>query len=102
MSRRVVWLLALVAGVTVANLYYAQPLLHLIGRSLGVSPEDAGLLVAASQLGYAVSKVLMLRVRETTPSRWELALNEGSATGLVSWLESAPPGRIGYRRGLDR
>ena len=58
--------------------------------------------VTESQLGYAVAKVLMLRVREATPSRWELALNEGSATGLVSWLESAPPGRIGYRRGLDR
>ncbi|MGB3955814.1 MAG: DUF2550 domain-containing protein [Brooklawnia sp.] len=57
--------------------------------------------VSESKLGYAFARVVTLRARGQNPERWELAVNEGSATGLVSWLESAPPGRIGYRRGLD-
>lgn len=54
--------------------------------------------VSESRLGYATSKILVLRVRDDTPGLWSLALNEGSAMGLVSWLESAPPGQVGYRR----
>lgn len=57
--------------------------------------------VTESRLGYATSMILALRVSGGTPDHWELALNEGSAMGLVSWLESAPPGQGGYRRGWD-
>lgn len=58
--------------------------------------------VTESQLGYATAKILGLRVRGKQPEYWYLALNEGSAMGLVSWLESAPPGQqVGYRRRLD-
>lgn len=31
--------------------------------------------------------------------QWELALTPASATGLMSWLESAPPGAVGYPGG---
>jgi predicted MFS family arabinose efflux permease len=44
----------------VANLYYAQPLLHVIARDLGVSSGAAGLLVTASQIGYAAGIVLLV------------------------------------------
>lgn len=55
-----------------------------------------------SSLGYAFSTILTLQVTGEVEESWELALNEGSAMGLVSWLESAPPGRqLGYRRRLD-
>lgn len=69
MSRRVVFLLALVAGISVANLYYAQPLLHLIGDSLGTSPETAGLLVAGSQLGYAVGLLFLVPLGDLVERR---------------------------------
>lgn len=64
-----------------------------------VSMHDAD--VSESRLGYAFSKIVELRVRGDGLDGWELALNEGSATGLISWLESAPPGPGGYRRSLD-
>lgn len=51
-----------------------------------------------STLGYATSKIVGLRVLDESPEFFELAMNEGSAMGLVSWLESAPPGEVGYRR----
>ncbi len=68
-NRRVVFLLALVAGISVANLYYAQPLLHLIGDSLGTSPETAGLLVAGSQLGYAVGLLFLVPLGDLVERR---------------------------------
>ena len=53
-----------------------------------------------SRQGYAFSKVLVL-VRSDLPEvRWSLAMNAGSATGLVSWLEAAPPGGVAYRPDL--
>lgn len=58
--RYLVALLALAMGAGVANLYYAQPLLHTIGAALGVSDGTAGLLVTASQIGYAAGLVLLV------------------------------------------
>jgi predicted MFS family arabinose efflux permease len=60
MERRLVLLLAVACGAAVANLYYAQPLLNTIARDLGVSPAAAGLLVTASQIGYAVGLVALV------------------------------------------
>jgi predicted MFS family arabinose efflux permease len=60
LDRRLVVLLAIACGVAVANLYYAQPLLDVIARDLGVSSGAAGLLVTTSQVGYAVGLVLLV------------------------------------------
>jgi predicted MFS family arabinose efflux permease len=51
------WLIILLAtsiGVIAANLYYAQPLVALISRSLGIPAEAAGLVVTLTQLGYGI------------------------------------------------
>jgi len=60
MSRRLVLLLAVTCGAAAANLYYAQPLLDTIGQAFGVSDGVAGLLVTASQIGYATGLVLLV------------------------------------------
>jgi predicted MFS family arabinose efflux permease len=52
LSRRVVALLAVTAGAAVANLYYIQPLLNLVGDAFGVSDGTAGILVTCAQVGY--------------------------------------------------
>jgi predicted MFS family arabinose efflux permease len=59
-SRRLVALLAITAGTAVANLYYAQPLLHTLGRALSVSDGTAGLLVTIAQLGYVIGLALLV------------------------------------------
>lgn len=51
-------LLAICAGTSVANLYYAQPLLHLIGGGLGDFPR-VGWIPVATQLGYTLG-ILMI------------------------------------------
>ena len=60
LSPRLVRLMAVTCAVTVANLYYAQPLLHSIAVSLHVSEGSASLLVTAGQLGYAAGLLFIV------------------------------------------
>jgi predicted MFS family arabinose efflux permease len=59
-SSRLVVLLAVACGATVANLYYAQPLLDTIARALGTSSGTAGLLVTATQAGYVTGLLFIV------------------------------------------
>ncbi len=52
--------MAVSCGAAVANIYYAQPLLSTIARDFSVSDGTAGLLVTASQVGYAAGLVLLV------------------------------------------
>ena len=84
LDRRLVLLLAIACGAAVANLYYAQPLLDVIARDLGVSPGAAGLLVTASQVGYAAGLVLLVPLGDLVDRRrmvWRLLLV--TAAGMV-------------------
>ncbi|GLY86810.1 MFS transporter [Actinoallomurus iriomotensis] len=60
LSRALVRLLALTCGVTIANIYYAQPLVHGIAHDLGTADSSAGALVTATQLGYAAGLLLVV------------------------------------------
>ncbi|MCI2423246.1 MFS transporter [Saccharopolyspora sp. K220] len=53
MTRALMVLFAVASGAAVGSLYYAQPLLDIIARDLHVGEGTAGLLVTATQLGYA-------------------------------------------------
>jgi predicted MFS family arabinose efflux permease len=55
-----VLLMAVACGAAVANIYYAQPLLSTIAHEFSVSDGTAGLLVTASQVGYAIGLVLLV------------------------------------------
>src|SRR6059058_1998597 len=59
-SRRLVLLLAVTCGAAVANLYDAQPLLHTLAPEFSVSQSTAGLLVTASQVGYAIGLAFLV------------------------------------------
>jgi len=52
--------MAIACGAAVANIYYAQPLLSTIASDFSVSDGTAGLLVTASQVGYAAGLVLLV------------------------------------------
>jgi predicted MFS family arabinose efflux permease len=61
--------MAVTCAVTVANLYYAQPLLHAISGGLHVSGSAASLLVTASQLGYAAGLLFIVPAGDITRRR---------------------------------
>lgn len=53
LSDTVLYLMSLSAGLVAANLYYNQPLLHLISVSFGVTESAVSHVALATQLGYA-------------------------------------------------
>ncbi len=53
-------LLALIAGITVANLYYNQPLLGMIARDLGVSEFTVNQIPMITQVGYAAGLLFLV------------------------------------------
>ena len=53
-------LLAVACGATVANLYYAQPLLNTLAHAFSVSQGTAGLLITISQIGYVLGLALLV------------------------------------------
>ena len=61
--------LAVSVGVIAANLYYAQPLVSLISRSIGLRPEIAGLVVTLTQLGYGLGVLCLVPLGDILESR---------------------------------
>lgn len=52
--------------------------------------------VEASSL-YVGQRIVALHTSDDSDSQvWELAMSAESLTGLLSWLEAAPPGVVGY------
>jgi predicted MFS family arabinose efflux permease len=67
--RLITILLAFACGASVANLYYAQPLLNLIGHSFGVGQGTATIVVTATQIGYALGLALLLPLGDLLENR---------------------------------
>ena len=59
-SRTVIWLMTIISGLVVANIYYNQPLLSLISEDLQVSEAAAGKISVLTQLGYAAGLLLIV------------------------------------------
>jgi predicted MFS family arabinose efflux permease len=60
MPRAMVLLFAMACGVSVANVYYAQPLLDALAAEFGFSQAAVGVVVTATQLGSALALVLVV------------------------------------------
>jgi predicted MFS family arabinose efflux permease len=56
--------IAFATGGLVANLYYAQPLIGLIGPELGIRPDLAGAIVSITQIGYGVGLFLLVSLAD--------------------------------------
>src|SRR6201996_7199746 len=69
MTRTLTLLFAVAGGAAVGNLYYVQPLLAVIAASLHVGNATAGLLVTATQVGYATGLVLIVPLGDVRDRR---------------------------------
>ncbi len=56
----ILWSLAIIAGISVANLYYNQPLLSMIRHELGISEFKANLISMVTQIGYAIGLLFII------------------------------------------
>ncbi len=79
--------LAIATGVTVANIYYAQPLIGDISRSFGLDLSNAGLIVTTLQLGYVAGLIFLVPLGDLIENRLLILLTLGGV--LISLLLSA-------------
>jgi predicted MFS family arabinose efflux permease len=88
--RLVMLLLAFACGASVANLYYAQPLLGLIEHSFAVSGGTAALVVTVTQIGYAAGLAFLLPLGDLLENR-RLASRTLVITALALAAAAAAP-----------
>ena len=68
----------------VANLYYAQPVLHQVARSFHSGPGPTSSIIAATQIGYAAGLLLVVPLGDLHPrTHWWTRLFLVSAVALV-------------------
>lgn len=65
----VVWLLAITAGLSVANVYYAQPLLDAMAHSFHVPQASIGIVITMTQLGYGAGLLLLVPLGDLVDAR---------------------------------
>jgi predicted MFS family arabinose efflux permease len=69
LSRSLVALIAVATGAVVANLYYAQPVLHQVARSFHSGPGPTSSIITATQIGYAAGLLLIVPLGDLHPRR---------------------------------
>ncbi|MDA8073540.1 MAG: MFS transporter [Actinomycetota bacterium] len=89
LRQSLVLVMAVATGLTVANDYFAQPLLPVIGRDLHMSAGAAGLIVTVAQLGYAAGLLLVLPLGDILERRrLVVGLSLATAAALVGFALS--------------
>lgn len=83
LSRWVIFVLALGAGFSVAAIYYAQPLLPLIGQDLHLSITGMGLVPTLTQAGYALGILFLLPLGDRYDRRTLILLKSLSLAVLL-------------------
>ena len=83
----VIFILALGAGFSVASIYYAQPLLPLIGANLHLSVEGMGLVPTLTQAGYALGISISAAARRPPRSPNAYPAEKRRAGGPVATLQ---------------
>jgi len=69
MSSGLAWLFACAAGMSVANVYYAQALLDALATDLSISHAAVGAVVAATQAGCALALFLLVPLGDLVERR---------------------------------
>ena len=82
--------LATACGLSVANIYYSQPLLDLLARSFHTSQGSAAIVVTATQLGYAAGLILLMPLGDLLENR-KLTSWTMLATAVAAVLAAISP-----------
>ena len=73
--RGILLAMSIIGGLTVANLYYNQPLLEDMRQSLGATELQANLITFITQLGYAAGLILVVPLADKVSRRKIITAN---------------------------
>jgi len=91
LSKSLVLLLAAGAGLSVASLYYSQPILGVLGPDLGAGERAVGMVPTLTQLGYALG-ILLLAPLGDRYDRRRIILGKAAILTLALVLFGFAPG----------
>ena len=83
-------LLALACGALAANLYYAQPLVALMGQGVGLSVSSQSVIVTVTQIGYAVGLVLLVPLGDIFENRKVILITMAANVASLIGMALAP------------
>ncbi|MCA0922945.1 MFS transporter [Pseudooceanicola nanhaiensis] len=81
--QRLVWLMAVTAGLVVANNYYNQPLLAEIAEDFSTSERAAALIATLTQVGYAAGLLLLLPLGDMIERRRIISVLLVASSGML-------------------
>ena len=87
--RSVLLLMAIMSGVTVANLYYNQPLLEMIRQDLGCNIIEANAVTVVSQMGYVLGLLFITPMADLYPHRRIVTVSLGTSAAACLMMASA-------------
>lgn len=87
-------LLAAGAGLGAATLYYAQPMLGVLGSEFQATPGAIGLVPTLTQLGYALGILLLAPLGDRFDRRHIILIKIAALTAALLAAAAAP--RWGY------
>lgn len=90
LPRGLVATFAIACGLTVGNIYYAQPLLATLAHAFGTSEASAALIVTITQVGYAVGLLILVPLGDLVENR-RLVVTISAGTVLALLVASAAP-----------
>ncbi|ASW73584.1 MFS transporter permease [Chryseobacterium piperi] len=88
-SRTVIWLMAIISGLVVANNYYNQPLLALIADDLHVSESAASKISVLTQVGYAFGLLLIVPLGDKFLRKKLILIDLFLVFGSLLWMTFA-------------
>lgn len=74
MPRSLIWLFSIASGLSVANVYYAQPLLDALAGDFGISHAAIGGVVTATQLGCALALLFVVPLGDNVDRKRLMAI----------------------------
>lgn len=90
LSSNQVSLLALASGMSVANIYFAQPLLHEFSAAFAVTSAQVGQLISMAQLGSVLALVFLLPLGDRMDRRCLLLIQALALVVMLVLLGLAP------------
>lgn len=90
LTHRTVWLMAVASGLTVANLYYNQPLLALMGQTFHASEQQMGFISMTTQLGTALGMLLFVPLGDMLERRRAIVTMVAAITCALAAVAVSP------------